>query len=154
MAKSETWIGNWTKCGQEMNLSESAKELFQCSSCEMDKKKRWSYGTPTQKLRCYQVENFTKSSEFWPWEFGLCDNKNCWGSYNCILKIQRHKINSSFYRFSNYKQEKTSKNAPERIDQLYVTIEQQKGSRRVIYYGIARPIGFCSIFGRCLKMSM
>ena len=63
-----------------------------------------------------------------------------------ILKIQRIKINSRLYQFSNYKQEKTSKNAPERIDQLYVTIEQQKGSRRVIYYGIARPIGFCSFF--------
>ena len=145
--KSETWLGTWLKCGQERQLSESAKGLFNCSSCESDRKKRWSYGTPTQKLRSYQVENFTKSSELWPWEFGLCDNKkNCWGPYTRTLKIQRHKINTGFYRFSNYKQEKTSKTAPERIDQLYVTMEQQKGSRRVIYSGIARPVGFCRFF--------
>jgi hypothetical protein len=148
MPKSETWIGSWRKCGQERHLSESAKEVFDCSSCEEDKKKRWSFGTPTQKLRSYQVENFTKSSEFWPWEFGLCGNKKCWGPYDRTLKIQRHKNNPRFYQFSNYKQVKTSKNAPERIDQLYVTMEQQKG---VIYSGIARPVGFCSFFWPLFK---
>ena len=146
--QNETWVGEWTKCGQDFRTDQHARALFSCTSCEEDRKKRDSYNINQRKTRTYTVDNWTKPGDIWPWEFGLCENKECWGPYHRTLRIQRK---GNFYRISTYKKLKSIQGSQEQIDQMFVLLQQKSGNFRHIYSGISKPIGICHIFWPLLK---
>lgn len=141
--QNESWVGDWEKCGQDFRFDNHAKALFSCSSCEGDRLKRNFYKINQKKNRTYAVDNWTKPGDIWPWEFGLCDNKECWGPYKRTMKIQRR---GNLYRISTYKKLKSTGCVPERIDQLYVRLMRNNGKCSHIYSGISKPVGICHIF--------
>ena len=97
------FLGRWVKYGQQIDLNPSTEPLL-CDSCYLDYNLRQKYfkdmNLVTNK-RSYQVPGVTFSSDLWPWERCICQNKaGCWGSSQRIFDIKR-KYNK--YQFTHSK---------------------------------------------------
>jgi hypothetical protein len=143
--KDETWIGTWVKAGQEPFFHESARKVLDCNSCIEDRKCRSRNKTPTQALRSYKVEGCTEVDSFWWWEFGVCNNFNCWGPYKRTISFQRK---GGRMRLAHFKELNGSKNASERIGQIYCNISESSGH---VYTGVACTVGFGAFFWPLFK---
>ena len=96
-------------------------------------------------MRSYQVDGSTNSEEMWWWEFGSCDNVDCWGPYERTLKFQRQQ---NRMRLSNFKKSKFSNNPPERLDQIFFPISQLSQNT---YSGLACPVSLGGLFWPLFK---
>ena len=140
--KDETWIGKWVKAGSLADSSEAAKIMLNCESCNADRRKRLKMVGDRAPLRSYQVDGMTNPEDLWPWEFGQCSNKDCWGAYTRSWEVWR-KSGTNRYFLRHSKSKLMSKNPPEKVNTMYINLEP--GSRNV-YSGMATPVGQFPIF--------
>ena len=91
------------------------------------------------KLRSYQVEGLT-NGEFWWWEFGICENKNCWGPYERTLRFKQR---NNKIQISHFKSKKGSLNPPEQLDLIVVHLSQTAAG---VYSGITCPFSKGGLF--------
>ena len=140
--KNENFIGIWEKCGTFVDLSNpSAKELLSCDSCINDRRTRNQMFPPSEALRSYQVRKVTKQNDFWLWEAGQCENKNCWGQKTRQWQVQRQKNQYLFTHKTSNRNVNT-----EVIDKLYINMLQGSDIKRCGYFGVGRPVGRCAQF--------
>ena len=148
-AANESFIGEWSKYGQDVGWGESARQLLDCSSCFDDRCRRNMNRTKSKKLRSYQVKGWTVESDLWWWEYGICENKSCWGPYERTIKF--HRVAKRMH-IASYKLLKGSVNHPERVDQLFFNLSEVS---RGVYSGITSPLSlgrlFWPLFGKLLN---
>ena len=144
--QNETFIGDWKFYGHDTAIgSNYGGDVLGCSSCSSDKKRRHQnkIGKP---LRSYQVDGSTQTEDFYWWEYGVCENKLCWGPYDRTIKFQRR---NNLMRVSHFKKIKSSNNPPERLDQVFFKISKQ--SQENIYSGLACPVSLGGFFWPLFK---
>ena len=137
---NENFIGTCVKAGHDIFSDDSARMVLDCNSCFEDSKCRARNKTPRQALRSYKVEGCKKPNDYWWWEYGLCNNKNCWGPYKRTISFQRQGARMCLQHF---KELNGSKYATERIDQIFCNISE---SSRHVYCGVACTVGFGAFF--------
>jgi hypothetical protein len=142
---NETFIGEWTKYGQDVGWGASARQLLHCNSCMEDRTKRGLNRTKSKKIRSYQVKGWTNENDLWVWEYGRCDNKQCWGPYERTITF--HRV-ANRMQIASYKLLNGSSNPPERVDTLFFTLSQLTTG---VYSGMACPVSLARMFWPLFK---